>query len=79
MERRRDDRVYVMSYKYDGIDNTVEVLAFNKKVAEEKIMENLNVTNRNEIEFSIYNPISFCSYEEWLKNNTKVIVQDYNI
>lgn len=74
MEKKRDDRIYVMSYKYDGMGNTVEVLAYDEKIAEEKIMQSLNITNRNEIEFSIYNPIFFCSYEEWLKNNTKVIV-----
>lgn len=74
MKKQRDDRIYVMSYKYDGIERTVEVLAYNEKIAEEKIAKSLNVSDITEIEFSVYNPISFCSYEEWLQNNTNVIV-----
>lgn len=74
MEKQRDDRIYVMSYKYDGIGKTVEVLAYDEKIAEEKIAKSLNVSDITEIEFSAYNPISFCSYEEWLQNNTNVIV-----
>lgn len=74
MEKQRDDRIYVMSYKYDDIEETVEVLAYNEKIAKEKIAKSLNVSDITEIEFSAYNPISFCFYEEWLQNNTNVIV-----
>lgn len=74
MEQQIDDRVYTIGYEYDGMYRVDEVLAYDYDIAQKKIANFLDVEDMSEIHFSPYNPIDFCSFDEWLKDHTNVIV-----
>lgn len=72
-----DKKVYFIAYSFDGISFYNAVLAYNVLDAEEKILAHL-IQEYGDIEkdvnFSSINPWNIQTIEEYLKQNTELIM-----